>query len=70
MLLPRKMLSQVGVEGRKSRMGGVGQDCVLVLPTVGRSRDTGTPVEEFETHTSCEELGGTQPGDLGSRYLF
>lgn len=51
-------------------MGGVGQDCVLVLPTVGRSRDMGTPVEGFETHTSCEELGGTQPGDLGSRYLF
>lgn len=51
-------------------MGGVGQDRVLVLPTVGRARDTGTPVEGFEAHTSCEELGGTQPGDLGSRYLF
>lgn len=55
MLLPRKMLSQVGVEGEKEQDGSVGQDRVLIHPTVGRSHDTGTPVKGFETPTSCEE---------------
>lgn len=64
-MLLREMLSHGEGKGGNIRMEGVGQGCVLVLPTVGRSRDMGTSVKPLYAMVR----GGwySQSGDLGSR---